>query len=115
MKKLALLALLLLAGCDAQQSTKGDGYTFEQGSQRIAERSIRVVTYETETALKAAYAEVGQRTLGPNEDLFGFSVITKTGCTIHALDPKVNYRPEELGHELTHCLYGEFHPSQNER
>lgn len=30
-------------------------------------------------------------------------------CQVHFLDPAVEYMPEYLGHEITHCLYGRFH------
>lgn len=109
-----ILALLALASC--QKPEAADGYHFEQGTQMIDPRPIVVRTYPNYAALKAAYAAApGQkRKLGENEDLFAFSSIG-TVCTIHMIRPSVAYRPEEYGHELTHCLYGDFHPSQNDR
>lgn len=114
MKKLAIVALALaLLSC--KPSGSPDGYFFEAQSKRLPDAAIQVQTYPSYAALKRAYSAYHNgRVLGSNEDLQAFSVI-KVGqsCTIHMIDPKVTYQPEFFGHELTHCLYGEFHPSQN--
>ena len=36
-----------------------------------------------------------------------------TECTIHMMDPAVNYEPEIYGHELTHCIRGQFHKNKD--
>lgn len=100
---------LFLTACTP---SSGDGYYFEKDSKRIAERPIKVVTYQTYDELLASYSTFNGRTLTVKEKLQAFTVINKT-CTIHMIDPAVNYQPDFFGHELTHCLYGEFHPSQN--
>lgn len=106
-------ALLALASCGKPEGS--DGYTFEKQSQMIDPRPIVVRTYPSVAALKAAYAQQKNgRKLGESEELFGFSVINQI-CTIHIVRPSVAYHPEEYGHELTHCLYGEWHPHQNDR
>jgi hypothetical protein len=92
-----------------------DGYYFEKNALRINARPIKIVVYSDVKSLRAGYAKINGRTLAANEELFGFGVINQSACTLHLIDPKTRYMPEELGHELTHCLYGEFHPSQNER
>jgi predicted small secreted protein len=114
MKKLITCFLLafVLASCN---QGAGDGYTFEKGTQRIAERPIKVVTYGSYADLRRAYATFHEgRQLSQNEELQAFSVINGV-CTIHMIDPAVNYQPDFFGHELTHCLYGDFHPHQNDR
>lgn len=112
MKKLILAAALLLSAC---KQGAADGYTFEPDSKKIGERDIEVVLYYHPSVLSASYeTHTGARKLG-DEDLMAFSVINSTTCTIHMMDPAIKYQPEFFGHELTHCLYGEFHPSQNER
>ena len=107
--------LCALTSCN-ECGPASDGYTFEQGSQRIGDREIRIVLYSSGAELKAAYAALPNgRQLGPSEDLQAYSAITNNTCTIHMIDPAAHYNPEFAGHELTHCLYGEFHPSQNDR
>lgn len=109
-----VLGLLSLASCGDPQGA--DGYTMEPGAEMIDPRPIVVRTYPDYQALRAAYeAAPGQkRKLGESEQLFAFASIGQI-CTIHQIRPTVAYRPEEFGHELTHCLYGNFHPGQDER
>jgi hypothetical protein len=33
-------------------------------------------------------------------------------CNVYIMDPKVNYQPEWYGHELVHCMYGDWHRTQ---
>lgn len=118
MRRFLLGGLLIgftLIGLGCKQEYKApDGYNFEP-VERIAERPIKVVTYPSERALKNAYAKLPRgRQMGDNEHLQAFTVINSV-CTIHMVDPATRYQPEFFGHELVHCLYGEFHPSQNER
>ncbi len=110
---LAVAAFLALSSCDSTPRAK-DGYYFENGTK--TERSIRFVTYTSMDDVKRAYATTkGARKLGPNEDLQAFALVSPTTCTVHMIDPAVSYKPEWIGHEITHCLYGEFHPNQIER
>ena len=110
----AVIGLLALTSCGKPEGA--DGYTIEQGVEMIEPRPIVVRTYPSYAALKAAYAAQpgAKRKLGEGEQLFAFAVIGKA-CTIHQIRPTVAYRPEEFGHELTHCLYGNFHPGRDEQ
>ena len=113
MKKLALLALLALSACNSSSS---DGYYFEKDSVRLPEKHIVVEVYPSLQALKINYdknTSKNKTVVQGNRELMAYSVINSTTCTIHMIDPKVRYMPDFFGHELTHCLYGEFHPSQN--
>lgn len=49
---------------------------------------------------------------GPDKELLGYTVWDGPRCTIYIVDERVSYRPEILGHEMTHCLAGDFHPHQ---
>lgn len=114
MKKLFVIAALALASCNTHP-VASDGYTFEQKSELLEPRQIKVVLYPTLSSLKKEYdGTKNAAALPTNRALQAFSVIGQKTCTIHMVDPKVSYMPEFFGHELTHCLYGEFHPSQND-
>lgn len=102
MKHLILLASLLLASCNTEAA---DGYDFKPPQARI-EREIKVVLHPN--LVSVAKAKPGQP-LAADRELFGFAVINSKTCTIHAVDPAKSYHPEQLGHELTHCLYGDWH------
>lgn len=113
MKKiLALVAFTLLASCSNGTT---DGYTFEKGTKRITPNlEIKVVLYPSLDSLKVNYPHnANAKRLPADRELMAYSVIGHGVCTIHMIDPAVRYMPEFFGHELTHCLYGEFHPSQN--
>ncbi len=112
------LTSFAIASCDkgTAKGTASDGYTFEQGVEPYKEREISIVLYRDAESLKAFYATLpNARTLSNLEDLKAFSSITDTRCVIHMVDPAVSYDPEFAGHELVHCMYGEFHPNQNNR
>lgn len=106
MKKLIILAAFALAACNPDVAA--DGYSFdpEGRGQVYREREIKVVLHPTQRSIENA--KPGQR-VGLDRELFGFGIITDDKCTIHVIDPVKSYRPEQLGHELTHCLYGEWH------
>lgn len=114
MKKLilALAATLAVASCNQGAS---DGYFFEKDTQPLSpEREIHLVLYPNLAEVNAAFqAQSNSPKLAGDRELQAFSVITDETCTIHMIDPAVKYMPEFFGHELVHCLYGEFHPGQN--
>lgn len=112
--RVALLALALF-GCKPDGQPKavgviaGDGYYIEDISHRM-DPIITVKTYPDRKALLAAF---------PGKipaDLQAYSTYNESGtrCTINIVDPKEQYRPQWLGHELVHCLYGKWHPSQGQ-
>lgn len=112
-RTLIVAVALLLTGCDTRPTAQ-DGYRFEQDSERRYPSNIRVVVEPSVDSLNATYAKLPDAPkLSSEERLFGFSRLTETGCTIYIVDPKVEYRPEEFGHELTHCIYGSFHDQQD--
>lgn len=113
--RLYLLAVWLmpfaLIACDAKAS---DGYRFEEAGWVATDLDVKVVLLPSIEALRDQYAEVNGRTLGPNEELFAFGEVNPSGsCTIYKVDSRVEYAPEQDGHELNHCIYGEWHPQQN--
>lgn len=109
----AIAATFVLVGCDGPK-TGADGYRFEEADWVATDLNVRVVLLPSEEALTDAYAEVNGRTLGPNEQLAVFGQVNPNGrCTIYKIDSRVSYAPQWDGHELNHCIYGEFHARQN--
>lgn len=109
MKKLLLMVgvLAVLGGCD--QVAK-DGYRFERAEYFRDDVRVKTVAFPDRRSF-----ELTARLKGVEDpsSLEAFSVLNKEGCTIYIEDPVKSYRPEFYGHELAHCVYGRFHPSQN--
>lgn len=113
MKKfIAIASAFLLLSCDMNTT---DSYQFERQTVLLEpRREIIVQLYDSERAIIEAYALKNGRKLNNGEQLQAFSVINNKTCTIHMIDPKYKYDPAFAGHELVHCLYGNFHPKQDE-
>lgn len=113
---LAALSIMPLSGCgESPRQTKGkDNYTFEMSQYEYYNFPIQIITYKTFNDLKESAEKYGV-VLEGRDKLMAFSVLTANGtkCTMHIIDPHVKYMPEYIGHELTHCVYGQFHPTQN--
>lgn len=107
MKKFLACAFLLLASCKGGS----DGYYFSQKEfDHTKDPKISFVLYPSAAEFNKEVARRGIKTEG---QVFGFSVLGKDGtCQVNIVDPAVDYRPEEMGHEITHCLYGDFHKDQ---
>ncbi len=112
-----LLAVIAVAisGCDKapHQGKAADGYVFGDPSFERSKLEVEVVLLQSTAALERAHKEAlatrrGAR-VAAGRELAAFSILSEAGCTIYAIDPKVSYKPEFLGHELAHCIYGEWH------
>lgn len=117
-KKIGIFAvsLLLLLGCEQTQhgNVGADGYYFEKETFTRTSLQINVILYKSDTELKAAYMQK-YNNLPPNREVVAFSTLNTGGtetCTISMVDPKTHYVPEFIGHEVTHCIYGEWHKIQ---
>lgn len=102
----AFAFVLLLGVCAPDQIRYEDGYRLEN-MKGYADRTITVKLYPSQEAMQAAYRGT------PPERLAGFSNFNPRTCTIHIVDPAVRYKPTIMGHELNHCIYGDWHPGQN--
>lgn len=91
-----------------------DGYRFEPTERLLRDPAVRVVTYRTRAEFLASYMAQGG-SASKRDVLMAFAAynVERNTCTIYAMDPAVQYQPEFLGHELAHCLYGNFHPQQD--
>lgn len=111
MKKLLTLLLpFALIACDTGSA---DGYKFEEKEFESLTPNIEFVPVENKAELvqrfKAANGHIPE-----DRELQAFSILypdTNT-CIVFIIDPVRSYEPEWIGHEVVHCIYGRFHPSQ---
>jgi hypothetical protein len=116
LKKIAGLGLFLtviLASCTPSSNTGADGYQFGEAQFEKTSIQVNVVTYQT----KAQFDDAAKKYGVASEELAAFSVLRPPfdQCTIHMIDPRTKYQPEFTGHELLHCVYGQWHTNNNSR
>jgi len=107
---LVALAALFITSCDSEpRQIKQD---FDRSGEAL---HITVIFHENEQALNKAYFE----RFGGNrkEKKLGFAVFANPGnkpywCEIHATRPTRadDEKMDTMGHELAHCVFGQFHP-----
>lgn len=95
---------LLLAGCGTDAA---DGYQFGKATFEAQQPNITIVTHPTMADLRRA-APPGTYDKGKVE-LMAWARIRQDSCEIHVIDPHVAWKPEWLGHEVAHCVWGEWH------
>jgi len=115
MKKIFFTLILLLASCDNGPNKGADGYTFGQKQYEKETVQINIVTYNSDEELSAIVKTKLRNTNIDPKTVVAFSVLVPSGdvCTIHMVDPSVSYRPEFVGHEFLHCVYGQWHKDNN--
>ena len=122
MKALALIPIVLLAGCATTSAHKAaDEYSFEKGSFTHTDITLKVVLVpnqlEMTTLLKerSLKSNMVYNNISVGKQVFAFSAFSPSNntCTIYMIDPKVDYQPERIGHELVHCIYGDWHHHQD--
>lgn len=113
-----LAAAAALLSTPAAAARKGaDGYTFATKAMFNGSLEIQVIEYPTAAAMAKAWSAAHAGAIPPDKVLAAFSQLDANPvpgkprlCLIHVLDPKVRYEPENVGHELMHCIYGDWHP-----
>ncbi len=117
---LPLIAALFLASCDNSSAPKNgaDDYHFEGKEYTLIEQKYTFVVVPNEkewNALADQYVGI------PGDDLGAFSRLRLnraepdlkgSECIVYIRDPDWKYEPEFIGHEIIHCLFGKWHPSQ---
>ena len=115
MSKLRLFAAALACMCSAAfaatPGTSLDGYRFERAEIEQRTVTLHFVPVENQTDMQAL-AQINGIHLHSGT-VKAFAIYRAGSCTIYATDPKVAYEPEFLGHELAHCIYGNFHPEED--
>ena len=100
----------MLFGCDQSPSTGSDGYRFGDKQYTQNKVTVDVVIYPTREELNR---EINRRKLNTaTTRVVAFTTLYKddpTRCTIHMMDPAVEYAPEFVGHEFLHCVHGQWH------
>lgn len=120
--RLVYLALGLLVGilfavvsCDNGSYKKRgmDGYYFEKESFVRTDFQIEINLVQSPEEMSRLIASRKGKINGKVDpkNVAAFAVIREddTTCTLYILDPKINYQPEFIGHELVHCIYGTWH------
>lgn len=106
-KSLAKVSILclILASCDNRPPGK-DQYPFNKAEYVRLKPDISFVVHSSlEDLRKKAPAE--SKTEG--RILMAWSSLMGNTCEVHIVDPQVSYKPEWIGHEITHCIYGRWH------
>ena len=109
---LIIIAAFSIASCN-QLPLSADGYNFGNPSFEKSKVEVVFVTYET----RAEFMEAAKKRGVASLELQAFTELRDpfNKCTIHAMDPRVKYQPEFIGHELAHCFYGQWHTNNSER
>lgn len=108
-----LITLFTLISCDQGPKKSADNYRFEKETFTRTDINVKIVFVKDQTEMTALLKSKGRTTAAGNEvAAFSTLSLTEPRCTIYMLDPKNKYEPEFIGHELVHCIYGDWHPTQ---
>jgi hypothetical protein len=97
-----------LGGCSP---TPADGYSFSKAQYVETKFATQIILVSSqEQLLKLAPAGTEK----PGRTLMAFAKLNRGAgrCTIYMVDARKAYQPEWLGHELAHCVYGNWHGDQ---
>ena len=117
----ALIVLLFISSCDTDTNKKGpDDYYFEQKEYTLIEQEYIFVVVDN----KKEWNDLVKQYVGPGytgDQMGAFSRLrlnredpnlAGSECIVYIKDPEWVYEPEFIGHEIVHCLFGKWHPSQ---
>ncbi len=96
-----------------------DGYFFEKPSfeHPVLKQRITVILVSNKQEMERLYKEKTGHVYDPTGQkvvvAFSFPDPVGKSCVMYIPDPRVRYRPEFIGHELTHCIFGYWHPNQD--
>jgi hypothetical protein len=116
MKYFAILLALLATSAYASQRVAKDYFHWGKPEFTNSKVQVEVIYVESrKELLELLIAKGGSNEKRDGESkppkLNAFSIVrkNKATCTIYTLNPKVEYKPEFLGHEMFHCLHGRWH------
>lgn len=115
----SLLALTLIS-CSKKAS---DDYEFERKEYTLLDQKIEIVLISSEQE----FNKLAKEFVGPDQNAGNLGAFSRlrlnrddenlagSECIVYIKDPAWVYEPEYIGHEITHCLFGDWHPKQNNR
>ena len=106
-KYILLISFFLLLSCDGSQRTGKDDYVFEKKEYEILDNTIEFVIIRDEKQ----FAELRKQFLNDDKSVQAFSRLRKAEkkCIIYIKDAEWAYEPEYIGHEVAHCIWGQWH------
>jgi len=109
---ISIFTLIAVISC-GQKKAASDGYYFEQETFVRTDIQVNIVLVKNQEEMTKLLAE-HHRSVSSGNEVAAFSVleVSEPNCTIYMIDPKTSYQPEFIGHELVHCVYGDWHKSQ---
>jgi hypothetical protein len=120
-KKVLLFLTFCIVSFGAAQSQNfvsisKDGYYIESAAVRRTHFSVVFHPMKDQSELTDAWNVIYNDDITLKFGLKGFYVWDEAHntCHIYVVNPITQYEPEYLGHEFTHCLYGNFHNDQSE-
>jgi hypothetical protein len=121
MKKILVWVLVVVGACNilsmmvscGQKKIATDGYYFEKETFTRTDLGVTIVLVKNQEEMSKLLEEHG-KTVAQGNEVAAFSTLSEKEpkCTIYMIDPKTNYQPEFIGHELVHCVYGNWHTIQ---
>jgi len=106
------VVLAVSVGCEQSKQKGGDGYYFESATMQRSHFETNVVLVKSPEDMVRAANDRGAK-VPSNREIAAFAILGKDTCTIYMLDPQVTkYDPAFIGHEFTHCVFGEWHKIQ---
>ena len=115
-KRILIGCLLLVTSCDNASKPGRDGYTFVNPQYTQNQVIVKFVIYKNYNDISRAALNRGV-SLAPSIKLVAFTELKPpfTACTIHMIDPMIDYSPEFIGHELIHCRNGQWHTNNDSK
>jgi hypothetical protein len=124
MRVLRLFAAIALAWPGPAEAA-ADGYAVVAPEYVNKIVLVEIRTYPTLKALHAALPPDAQEVVRRGVDIpgagyrgslevYAFTVhdaADSRRCVVSIVDPLREWRPERLGHEIAHCIYGNWHPA----
>ena len=113
-----LSSALICVGLVSCSKNASDDYHFEQKEYTLLEQKFEFVVVDNITEWNSL---VEQYVGADGGDIGAFSRLrlnredpnlAGSECIVYIKDPEWVYEPEFIGHEIVHCLYGKWHPSQ---
>jgi len=90
-----------------------DGYVFDRKEYENTTPGVKFVLIQSSSEM----AKIKKKFFGPNwKNVSAFTEWDPVNgvCTIYVMDPSTSYKPELIGHEVAHCIWGRWHDKPSE-